>query len=152
MIVLFQALLMNIVKDMASVSSYNLPLPSLIHLFMKVAHLNCRSLLSKSDEVFMFMRDNCIDINTLSETWLDESVSDAEVFSDNMLLEGIGTEGVVVLQLFCLTKYVFVCALIIVRVLWNHFGLSYFLVVDVLYCCVVFTDHPLIVIFLIILL
>ena len=31
----------------------------------------------------MLMRDNCIDIMTFSETWLDESVSDAEVFSDN---------------------------------------------------------------------
>jgi len=68
---------------MASTSSYNLPSPPLIHSFMKVAHLNCRSLLSKSNEVFMLMRDNCIDIMTLSETWLDESVSDAEVFSDN---------------------------------------------------------------------
>jgi len=69
--------------DVASVSSYNLPSPPFIYSFMKVAHLNCRSLLAKSDEVFMFMRDNCNDIMTLSETWLDESVSDAEVFSGN---------------------------------------------------------------------
>jgi len=30
----------------------------------------------------MFMRDNCIDVMTLSETWLDKSFSDAEDSSD----------------------------------------------------------------------
>ena len=31
----------------------------------------------------MFMRDNCIDCVTLSETWLNDSVSDVEVFPDS---------------------------------------------------------------------
>ena len=54
----------------------------------------------------------------------------------------------VVLQLFCQATCAFICALIFVRdMAWNHFGLSYFLVTDVLCCCVVFTDHPQIIIF-----
>ena len=31
----------------------------------------------------MIMRANCIDIMTLSETWLDESISDVEVCPDS---------------------------------------------------------------------
>jgi len=63
--------------DLTSVSSYNSPV---LHSFLKVAHLNCRSLLPSSDEVLMFMRDNCIDVMTLSETWLDGSISDLETW------------------------------------------------------------------------
>ena len=62
-----------------SMSIHNLPSPPTAHSFLKVAHLNCRSLLANSDDVFLFMRSNCIDIMTLSETWLDESISDLEI-------------------------------------------------------------------------
>ena len=44
-----------------------------------MAHLNCRSLLSTLDEVLLFIQQYDIDVMTLSETWLDESISDLEV-------------------------------------------------------------------------
>ena len=64
--------------------TYDLPAPPFSkHSFLKVAHLNCRSLLSSLEEVYLFMRTYSVDIMTLSETWLDETVSDLEIYLDD---------------------------------------------------------------------
>jgi len=105
-----------------------------------------------SDKVFMFMRDNRLDVMTLLETWLDESVFDAEVFPDSSDLtrDRNRRDGGVAIVLSN-NVYVIVYADFCkghVESLW----IECFLVADVLYCFVVFTDHPLVIIFLIILL
>ena len=100
----------------------------------------------------MFMRDNRLDVMTLLETWLDESVFDAEVFPDSSDLtrDRNRRDGGVAIVLSN-NVYVIVYADFCkghVESLW----IECFLVADVLYCFVVFTDHPLVIIFLIILL
>ena len=46
---------------------------------IRVAHLNCRSLLSAIDDVRRLIVIEGIDILALTETWLDESIDDSEV-------------------------------------------------------------------------
>ena len=46
-----------------------------------MACLNCRSLLSIADEVFDLLMSNHVDIFAVTETWLDPSISDSEIFS-----------------------------------------------------------------------
>ena len=57
--------------------------PTTTHSFLCLAHLNCRSLLCKLDEILSFCHSNVVDIMTLSETWLDDSVADLEVCPSN---------------------------------------------------------------------
>ena len=74
----------------------------------------------------MFMKDNCIEVMTSSETWLDESVSDVEVFPDSSDLTVIRRDrnrrgGGVAIVLsnnvrFCLCSN-------FLKDMWNHFGL-----------------------------
>ena len=45
----------------------------------RIAHLNCRSFLLHKEEVFSLMHDYHFDVLALSETWLDDTVSDVEV-------------------------------------------------------------------------
>ena len=47
---------------------------------LRVANLNCRSLLSISDEVFDFFMNQSIDVFAITETWLDSSIADNEIF------------------------------------------------------------------------
>ena len=47
---------------------------------LRVAHLNCRSLLSIADEVFDLIVHNSIDVFAVTETWLDSSIEDCEIF------------------------------------------------------------------------
>lgn len=53
-----------------------------------MAHLNCRSSLSNLDEVLLFTQTHNVDVMTLSETWLVETVTDLEVCPDgyNLLI------------------------------------------------------------------
>ena len=44
---------------------------------MKFSHLNIRSLRNKKDDLGMFLRDNPYDLLGLSETWLEEYISDS---------------------------------------------------------------------------
>ena len=44
-----------------------------------MAHLNCRSLLAHVEDILTLASDGCIDVFALSETWLDETVPDAEL-------------------------------------------------------------------------
>ena len=62
--------------------------PVTTHFFLRMAHLNFRSLLSKLDEVLLFIQRHNVDVMTLSETWLDETVTDLEVCPDgyNLLI------------------------------------------------------------------
>ena len=46
---------------------------------LRMAHLNCRSLLAHLEDILTLASDGCIDVFALSETWLDETVSDAEL-------------------------------------------------------------------------
>jgi len=55
-----------------------LPLSSAAGL--RIAHLNCRSLLSVTDEVSNLIVRNSIDVFALTETWLDSSIEDSEIF------------------------------------------------------------------------
>ena len=69
-------------SDDISQSTY-LPAPPFSkNSFLKVAHLNCRSLLSSLEEVYLLMQTYSVDIMTLSETWLDETISDLEICSN----------------------------------------------------------------------
>ena len=47
---------------------------------LRIAHLNCRSLLPHKEEIFNLMCDAQIDVLALSETWLDDTISDREIF------------------------------------------------------------------------
>ena len=47
---------------------------------LRVAHLNCRSLLSIADEVSDLIVHNSIDVFAVTETWLDSSIEDCEIF------------------------------------------------------------------------
>ena len=47
---------------------------------LRVAHLNCRSLLSITDEVSDLIVHNSIDVFAVTETWLDSSIDDSENF------------------------------------------------------------------------
>ena len=53
--------------------------PSTSHSYLRVAHLNYRNLLAHLDDVLLFIQSHSIIIMTLSETWLDDTVSDLEV-------------------------------------------------------------------------
>jgi len=57
--------------------------PTSTHSFLCLAHLSCRSLLCKLDEVLSFYHVNVVDIMTFSETWLGDSVTDLEVCPSN---------------------------------------------------------------------
>ena len=46
---------------------------------MSLVHLNIRSLLPKLNEISLLVSNYSLDVLTLSETWLDESICDAEV-------------------------------------------------------------------------
>ena len=46
---------------------------------MRIAHLNCRSLLSHKDDILDLTNVLHLDILSLSETWLDDTVSDDEI-------------------------------------------------------------------------
>ena len=47
---------------------------------LRVAHLNCRSLLPSAEEVYDVCTRNSIDIFAVTETWLDTSIDDQEIF------------------------------------------------------------------------
>ena len=47
---------------------------------LRIAHLNCRSLLSVTDEVSDLIVRNSIDVFAVTETWLDTSIEDSEIF------------------------------------------------------------------------
>ena len=47
---------------------------------LRVAHLNCRSLLSIVDEVSGLIVHESIDVFAVTETWLDSSIEDNEIF------------------------------------------------------------------------
>ena len=50
---------------------------------VQIAHLNCYSVLPHKQEIFNLMCDAQIDVLALSETWLDDTVSDHEIFPVN---------------------------------------------------------------------
>ena len=52
-------------------------LPSLRRL--NIGRLNVRSLLRKLDKVLLLVQESPFDILTISETWLNHSISDSEV-------------------------------------------------------------------------
>lgn len=59
---------------------FDLPACLLSSAGMRIAHLNCRSLLSIADEVFDLFTYNHMDILAVTETWLDSSIDDCEIF------------------------------------------------------------------------
>ena len=64
-----------------SVSQCDFDLPCLSSLAgLRIAHLNSRSLLSIADEVFDLFTRNHMDIVAVTETWLDPSIDDSEIF------------------------------------------------------------------------
>ena len=75
--------------DNQAVDGSLLSLPPIVtNSFLRIAHLNCRSLLSNLEEVLLFIQTHKVDVMTLSETWLDETVTDLEVCPDgyNLLI------------------------------------------------------------------
>jgi len=48
-------------------------------LLLCLAHLNYRSILCKLDEVLSFCHSNQVDVMALTETWLDDTVTDMEL-------------------------------------------------------------------------
>ncbi len=46
----------------------------------KVGHLNIRSVRNKTDDLCLLLEQNSFDVFTLSESWLDNSVHDCEVW------------------------------------------------------------------------
>ena len=47
---------------------------------VRIAHLNCRSLLPHKEEILTLMCDGYFDMLALTETWLDDTISDCEIF------------------------------------------------------------------------
>ena len=52
------------------------------HKGLKIAHLNVRSLLPKSNELRLSLEKLCFDVFSVTESWLDDSVDDHEVQID----------------------------------------------------------------------
>ena len=82
----------------SGILQFNL-LPLSFTTALRVAHLNCRSLLSNADEVsdyilFIASYSNSIDVFAITETWLDSSIEDSEIFPYSIIV-------VVVEWLFC---------------------------------------------------
>ena len=50
-----------------------------IHKGFKVAHINVRSLYNKLDEVRSLLTESDLDVLCISETWLDDTISDSEI-------------------------------------------------------------------------
>ena len=46
---------------------------------LRIAHLNCQSLLPHKDEIFNLLYSFHLDVLTLSETWLDDTIPDNEI-------------------------------------------------------------------------
>ena len=46
---------------------------------LKVAHINIRSVINKTDSLEMLLRDKPFDVFTVSETWLKPEIPDCEV-------------------------------------------------------------------------
>jgi len=46
---------------------------------LHIAHLNCRSLLPHKEELFDLLYNFHLDILTLSETWLDDTIPNSEI-------------------------------------------------------------------------
>ena len=51
---------------------------------IRIAHLNCRSLLSSLSDIHLLILRHDIDILTLSETWLDDTIKDEEICPRNL--------------------------------------------------------------------
>ena len=47
---------------------------------VRIAHLNCHSLLPHKEEILTLMCDGFFDMLALTETWLDDTISDCEIF------------------------------------------------------------------------
>ena len=45
----------------------------------KISHLNVRSITHKMDSIRLLLKDNTLDVFTVSETWLSPKVTDAEI-------------------------------------------------------------------------
>ena len=52
------------------------------HNGLKVAHVNCRSLLPKKDEIYWLVHSTDIDILCITETWLDDAIINEDVYID----------------------------------------------------------------------
>ena len=52
---------------------------------LQVAHLNCCSLLPITGEVYDLVVHNSIDVFAVTETWLDASIEDSEIFHIHFL-------------------------------------------------------------------
>ena len=46
---------------------------------LRIAHLNCRSFLPHKEEIFDLLCNFCLDVLTLSETWLDDTIPDSGI-------------------------------------------------------------------------
>ena len=45
----------------------------------KISHLNVRSITHEMDSILLLLKDNNLDVLTVSETWLSPKVTDAEI-------------------------------------------------------------------------
>ena len=127
--------------------------PIITYSFLRMAHLNCRSLLSNLDEVLLFIQSYNVDVMTLSETWLDETVTDLEVCPDGynlFILERIEIDEEVVLLLFYPITFDVDSALIFLKVMLSHSGYSCIQILNEQYFFVVCIDHLLTITFMII--
>ena len=70
------------------ISEFDLP-PLSSTAGLRVAHLNCRSLLSMTDEASDLIVCNAIDVFAITETWLDSSIEDSEIFSYSFPINNI---------------------------------------------------------------
>ena len=65
----------------SDVSQYeSIILLKMTSLGLRVAHLNCHSLLSVAEEVFDLFTHQSIDVFAITETWLDSPIADSEIF------------------------------------------------------------------------
>jgi hypothetical protein len=56
------------------------------HNGLNIAHINCRSLLPKLDEISYIMNSANVNVLCLTETWLDDTVCDSDIFIDGYTL------------------------------------------------------------------
>ena len=94
--------------------------PVATHSFLRIAHLNCRSLLSNLDEVLLFIQTHKVDVMTLSETWLDNTITDLEVCPDGydlLIFRRDRNRREVVLLFFCRDMFVIKFALIYLKIM-----------------------------------
>ena len=77
----------SVTVNNSMISDNNIPETIVESKGLKISHLNVRCLRNKKEEINLLLKKNLFDILTLSETWLDDSISTDMINIDDYLIE-----------------------------------------------------------------